>query len=77
MMNSQDLLAQYGPRESMEYDVAIVGGGPGGLSTAIRIKQLLDAGESLFVYGRWQGGFVALLDVLRLCRLKQELQHVA
>jgi electron-transferring-flavoprotein dehydrogenase len=40
MMNSQDLLAQYGPRESMEYDVAIVGGGPGGLSTAIRIKQL-------------------------------------
>jgi electron-transferring-flavoprotein dehydrogenase len=39
-MNSQDLLAQYGPRESMEYDVAIVGGGPGGLSTAIRIKQL-------------------------------------
>jgi electron-transferring-flavoprotein dehydrogenase len=40
MMNNPDLLAQYGPRESMEYDVAIVGGGPGGLSTAIRIKQL-------------------------------------
>lgn len=28
------------------------------------------------VMGR-QGGFVALLDVVRLCRLKQELQHVA
>lgn len=39
-MNSEELLAQYGPRESMEYDVAIVGGGPGGLATAIRIKQL-------------------------------------
>ncbi|NIE64458.1 electron transfer flavoprotein-ubiquinone oxidoreductase [Burkholderia sp. Ax-1719] len=39
-MNSKDLLAQYGPREAMEYDVAVVGGGPGGLATAIRIKQL-------------------------------------
>ncbi|RDS81831.1 chemotaxis protein CheW [Dyella psychrodurans] len=25
----------------------------------------------------WQGGFVALLDVARLCRLHRELQHVA
>ncbi|PXW95275.1 flavin-dependent dehydrogenase [Sphaerotilus hippei] len=39
-MTSQDLLAQYGPRESMDYDVVIVGAGPGGLSTAIRLKQL-------------------------------------
>ncbi|WP_043458558.1 FAD-dependent oxidoreductase, partial [Azohydromonas australica] len=44
-MTSQEFIEKYGPRESMDYDVVIVGAGPAGLATAIRLKQLAAAAD--------------------------------
>ena len=79
MTTPQALLDQFGPRESMDYDVVVVGAGPAGLATAIRLKQLnADAAVVVLEKGSEPGAHIlsgAVMDPRAITELFPDWQE--